>query len=85
MHVTVERTDRLPQITGLRYVLRLTTDEPPDRVDLLRRNLIQFGTVYRTLAGTVDIRGEIEVEPNGSSGDARSAPLEAAAGVAGRT
>lgn len=68
MHVVAERTDRPPRITGLRYVLRLTTDESPHRVDLLRRNLVKFGTVYNTLARAVEIHGEIEVEPASHSG-----------------
>ena len=72
MHVVAERTDGPPRIADPRYVLRLTTDEPPQRVDLLRRNLVKFGTVYNTLARSVEIHGEIEVEPPPSSG--RSPP-----------
>ena len=76
MHVVAERTDGPPRIAGLQYVLRVTTDEPPHRVDLLRRNLVKFGTVYNTLAGSVEIHGEIEVEPASSSGRAHPASPE---------
>lgn len=74
MRVVAERTDRPPRITGLRYVLRLTTDEPPHRVDLLRRNLVRFGTVYNTLAPAVEIRGEIAVESTPLTGGPLSRP-----------
>ena len=74
MRVVAERADRPPRIVALRYLLQLTSDEPPHRVDLLRRNLIQFGTVYNTLARAVEIHGEIEVEPASPPGEFRSLP-----------
>jgi uncharacterized OsmC-like protein len=64
--VTAEREDRPPRISRIRYLLRLRTDEPPQRVDLLRRNLERFGTIFNTLAAACDVKGEIVVEPPGA-------------------
>jgi uncharacterized OsmC-like protein len=65
MSVTAEREDRPPRISRIRYVLRITTDEAADRVDLLRRNLERFGTIYNTLAAACPIAGEIVAGPAG--------------------
>lgn len=62
-HVMLEREDRPPRIARIRYELRLATDEPAHRVELLRRNLTTFGTIYNTLAATCEVTGEIVVDP----------------------
>ncbi|MEX2183801.1 MAG: OsmC family protein [Chloroflexota bacterium] len=61
--VTLEREDRPPRITRVTYELRLATDEPADRVDLLGRNLRQFGTIYNTLSQACAVSGAIVVQP----------------------
>lgn len=63
--VTVEarRQDRPPQFTSITYELRLVTDEPQHRVELLHRNLRSFGTVYNTLAAVCDVQGHVVAEP----------------------
>ena len=61
--VTAERQAAPPRIVRIRYVLTLHTDEPPQRVDLLHRNIQKFGTIYNTLAAGADVSGEIVVEP----------------------
>jgi len=63
VHVALEREDRPPRIARIRYQLRLVTDEPAHRVDLLERNLIKFGTIYNTLAAACDVSGEVVAEP----------------------
>jgi len=60
--VTAEREGSPPRFSSIRYVLRLATDEEPERVKLLHRNLIGHGTVYKTLAATCDVQGEIVAE-----------------------
>ena len=60
--VTAEREESPPRFSSIRYVLRLATDEEPERVKLLHRNLIGHGTVYKTLAATCDVQGEIGAE-----------------------
>jgi uncharacterized OsmC-like protein len=62
VQVTLEREDRPPRISRIRYELRLVTDEPPQRVKLLERNLVQFGTIYNTLSHACDVSGEVVVE-----------------------
>jgi len=62
IEVTSERQAAPPRIIQIRYVLRLQTDEPSQRVDLLHRNIRKFGTIYNTLASTCDVDGEIVAE-----------------------
>ena len=54
-----ERQDSPPRITLVRYRLEVVTDEPPERVNLLHRNVRRHGTVYNTLAAACDVDGEI--------------------------
>ena len=62
VHVTLEREQRPPRISKIRCELRLVTDEPEQRVRLLERNLVQFGTIYNTLSHACDVSGEVVVE-----------------------
>jgi uncharacterized OsmC-like protein len=69
VHVTLEREQRPPRISRIRYRLQLMTDEPEQRLKLLERNLVQFGTIYNTLSRACDVSGEIVVEtaPHGDT------------------
>ncbi|NBM17881.1 OsmC family protein [Streptomyces sp. GC420] len=69
VEVTARRQDTPPRFTALTYELRLVTDEPQRRIDLLHRNLRGFGTVYNTLASACDVGGRIvAVAPSGAEG-----------------
>ncbi len=68
VRVTLEREDRPPRISTVRYELRLATDEPEQRVQLLKRNLERFGTIYNTLSHACDVSGEIVVETHSPGG-----------------
>ena len=59
IHVAVEREDPPPRIARVRYTLRVETDEPEARLDLLHRNIRQFGTITTTLAAAAALQGEI--------------------------
>jgi len=59
--ITAHRQDVPPKFTELEYELRIVTAESERRVDLLHRNLIQFGTIYNTLAAACDVHGTIVV------------------------
>ncbi|WP_448060888.1 OsmC family protein [Cellulomonas hominis] len=59
--VRARRQDTPPQFVEIEYELRLVTDEDERRVDLMHRNLTQFGTVYNTLAATCDVHGRIVI------------------------
>lgn len=63
VEVTAERQDAPPQITAVRYVLRLTTDEPARRVELLHTNIRRHGTIVNTLAAACDVTGVVVAEP----------------------
>lgn len=55
-----ERQDVPPRIQRITYAVVVDTDESEQRLDLLHRNLQQFGTVYNTLAAATTIEGRIE-------------------------
>lgn len=63
VRVTVEREERPPRFARIHYELRVVTDEPPGRVDLLHRNLRAHGTVYNTLAAACEVSGALIAEP----------------------
>lgn len=62
IEVTSERQAPPPRISRISYTLRIQTDEPAQRVDLLHRNIKKFGTIYNTLAATCEVEGEIVAE-----------------------
>lgn len=64
--VRARRQDVPPRFVELEYEIRLVTDEAERRVDLVHRNLQQFGTVYNTLAAVCDVHGRIVVVPVGT-------------------
>lgn len=59
--VRARRQDVPPRFVELDYEIRLVTDENERRVDLVHRNLRQFGTVYNTLAAVCDVHGRVVV------------------------
>lgn len=61
--VELHRQDRPPCFDRIEYSLRVATDEPANRVDLLKRNLMKYGTVYNTLAAACEVTGRIETRP----------------------
>lgn len=60
--VRARRQDVPPRFVEIEYELRLLTEESPRRVDLVHRNLRQYGTVYNTLAAVCDVHGRIVSE-----------------------
>ena len=59
--VDLEREEPPPRITKARYRLRLITDEPAARVELLHKNIRRSGTVGNTLGAACDLDGTIDV------------------------
>lgn len=57
--VTARRQDSPPRFVEITYEVRIATDEPDRRVQLLHRNLRQYGTVYNTLAAVCEISGNV--------------------------
>ncbi len=68
VRVTAERQQAPPRFTAIRYELRVVTDEPPQRVELLQHNLAKYGTVYNTLAATCDVTGNVVAVAPGAPG-----------------
>mgnify|MGYP001281183742 CR=1 FL=1 len=60
VEVTATREAPPPRITAVHYRLRVVTDEPPARVELLHRNVRKFGTITNTLAAACALSGELE-------------------------
>ncbi len=60
VEVSAEREEPPPRIVRVSYHLRVITDEPPARVELLHRNLRKFGTISNTLAAACELSGTIE-------------------------
>ena len=57
--VVLRRQDTPPKFVSVEYTLRVTTDEPERRVELVHSNLRKFGTVYNTLAAVCDVKGSV--------------------------
>lgn len=63
VEVTARRQDTPPKFVELTYTLHVTTDEPRRRVELVHRNLRNYGTVYNTLAAVCDVHGDLVSAP----------------------
>ena len=60
IEVSAERDEPPPRIVSMRYSLRVVTEEPPQRVELLHRNILKYGTITNTLAAACELSGTIE-------------------------
>jgi uncharacterized OsmC-like protein len=60
IEVSAERNEPPPRIVSIRYLLRVVTNEPPSRVELLHRNIRKYGTITNTLAAACELSGAIE-------------------------
>ena len=63
VHVELERREPPPRIVRARYTLRIVTDEPRHRLELLHHNILRFGTITNTLAAACELDGTILAEP----------------------
>ncbi len=68
------RKDKPPRLTRIEWTLTLWTDEPPQRVDLLDRNLRKQGTIYNTLAAACEIHGSTQILPRTDTESAMPGP-----------
>ena len=73
VEVSAERQQDPPRFISIRYELRVVTDEPEQRVDLLQRNLAKYGTVFNTLAEVCEVSGTVVAErPTEAGGEVES-------------
>jgi uncharacterized OsmC-like protein len=61
IEVMAEREEPPPRIVRIHYRLRVVTDEPAHRVDLLHKNVRKFGTITNTLAAACELTGTVEI------------------------
>ena len=64
VEVVARRQDNPPKFVEIAYTLRVVTDEPQRRVDLVHRNLRRYGTIYNTLAAVCDVHGQLIAIPS---------------------
>lgn len=59
--VTLEaiRQDAPPKLTLIRYEIVVTSDETEQRLDLLHRNVLKYGTISNTIGAAVPIEGTL--------------------------
>lgn len=59
--VTLEATrqDAPPKLTEIRYEIFIGTTEPDQRLDLLHRNVLKYGTISNTLGPAVPLVGTL--------------------------
>ena len=67
VEVTAERAEPPPRIVRVTYRLRVVTDEPAARVELLHHNVRKFGTITNTLAAACELTGTIEAVAPGDT------------------
>lgn len=60
IEVSADREAPPPRIVRMHYHLRIVSDEPANRVDLLHKNIRRCGTITSTLAAACEVTGEIE-------------------------
>lgn len=53
------RQDAPPKLTLIRYEIIVDSAEPDQRLDLLHRNILKYGTISNTLAGAVPLQGSL--------------------------
>jgi len=59
LEVVLRRQEAPPRFTHIDYTMRIVTDEPERRLELLHTNLRKFGTVYNTLAAVCEVTGTV--------------------------
>jgi uncharacterized OsmC-like protein len=58
------RQDVPPKMESIDYEIIVDTDESDDRLDLLHRNIKQYGTVFNTVAPGTVLTGKISRKPS---------------------
>jgi uncharacterized OsmC-like protein len=54
-----ERQDAPPKVTVIRYEIVVDSPETDQRLDLLHRNILKYGTISNTLAAAVPLEGTL--------------------------
>lgn len=59
VHLEAIRQDAPPKLTLIRYEIVVDSPETDQRLDLLHRNILKYGTISNTLAGAVPLEGRL--------------------------
>ncbi len=59
VHLEAIRQDAPPKLTLIRYQMMVDSKETDQRLDLLHRNIMKYGTISNTLAGAVPLDGTL--------------------------
>jgi uncharacterized OsmC-like protein len=59
LRLKAERQDAPPKLVSIHYEIVVTTTESDQRLDLLHRNILKYGTTSNTLAAAVPMTGTI--------------------------
>ena len=59
VRLTGRRQDAPPKMIGVEYELWVETEEPERRLDLLHRNVRNFGTIFNTVLAACPLEGTI--------------------------
>jgi uncharacterized OsmC-like protein len=59
LRLEADRQDAPPKLTAIRYQIIVATGESDQRLDLLHRNILKYGTISNTLAPAVPMTGTI--------------------------
>lgn len=65
------RQDSPPKLTLIRYEIIVDSAETDQRLDLLHRNILKYGTISNTLAASVPLKGNLRrasLPPDGERG-----------------
>ena len=60
------RQDAPPKLTLIRYEIVVDSAETDQRLDLLHRNVLKYGTISNTLSGAVPLEGTLRRASSGS-------------------
>lgn len=57
------RQDAPPKLTLIRYQIIVDSDESDQRLDLLHRNILKYGTISNTLSAALSLEGTLRRKP----------------------
>jgi uncharacterized OsmC-like protein len=58
--VTATRLEKPPRMDQIKYVLKIYSQDDSLNIDLLKKNIEKFGTIYNTAKLSCTIQGEIQ-------------------------
>lgn len=57
--IEADRQDAPPKLTAIRYAIEVDSPETDQRLDLLHRNVLKYGTISNTLGAAVPMTGTL--------------------------